>query len=1044
MIWHNARKYTGSWEDGVGTWTGFRLWIVGAALLLGLAFTVPLSAQYFGRNKVQYEDFDFRVLETQHFQIYFYTAESLAVKDPALMLERWYSRLQSALDHELSRKNPLVLYANHADFQQNNIIGGLISEGTGGVTEGLQNRIVLPLTGLYADNDHVLGHELVHAFQYDIARTKGKGIGAMARLPLWFVEGMAEYFSVGREDANTAMWLRDAVLHKDMPTLEKLSYDPRYFPYRFGQAVWAYVGGRWGDDRIVRLFKAAVQTDPDSAFVTVMGISPDSLSAMWIREVTRHYEKQLEGRTLPREVGRRLLAPDVGAGEMNVSPELSPDGRYVAFLSEKSLFTIDLYLADAHTGKVLAKLASSESDRHFDAIRFIRSAGSWSPDGKQFAFVVYRRGNNAIIIVDVNTRKITRRVEIPGVDAIEDVAWSPDGQYLAVAGTHGGISDLFLYHLNDGKVRRLTDDRYGELQPAWSPDGKRLAFVTDRGPQTDLEKLTYGPMQIALLDVSTGKIERLPLFPLGKHINPQFSPDGKSLYFVANPDGFSDLYRYDFEEGRIYRLTRVATGISGITALSPCLTVARQTGEMIVTVFEKRRYIGYALSPEQLTGEPVEPAMLTRSNAALLPPEPPTAEKQLVMHYLRPAASPVPPDTAFQVNPYKPSFKLAYAGQGYIGVSADRFGTALGGGVNLLFADVLNNHLISVGLQLNGSFKDAGGQLIYLNRKKRFNWGAALSRIPYRVEQAFVGIEEVRLPDGSLAFAQVTTFIRQRVFNDRLLAMGEYPLSTNRRVEGAVGFNRISFDNEIETITTFAGQTLAREVHSLPAPEAINLFQASIGYVGDYSYFGFTSPIKGSRYRFDIEGSLGTLDFATVIADYRQYFFFNPFTLAFRGLHFGRYFKDAENERLTPLFLGYETLVRGYSIGSFEGKDCSSTDDPQACPEYDRLIGSRIAVFNAELRVPLLGTERFGLVNFPVLPTELALFFDAGAAWTSKEGVKLKFVRESVERVPVFSAGVALRFNVFGFLIPQVYYAIPFQRPARKNGLWGFVLAVGW
>ena len=161
----------------------------------------PIDAQYFGRNKVQYESFDFRVLKTEHFDIYFYPPEEAAAVHAARMSERWYARLSSILDHELSGRQPLILYASAPEFQQTNAVGGTLGEGTGGVTEALKRRIVLPTGGTLGDLDHVIGHELVHAFQYDITGNgRPNSLGALpaaSQLPLWFIEGMAEYLSIG-------------------------------------------------------------------------------------------------------------------------------------------------------------------------------------------------------------------------------------------------------------------------------------------------------------------------------------------------------------------------------------------------------------------------------------------------------------------------------------------------------------------------------------------------------------------------------------------------------------------------------------------------------------------------------------------------------------------------------------------------------------------------------------------------------------------------------------------------------------------------------
>src|SRR5688572_11272250 len=170
--------------------------VVLLVVLIMLAWVPATNAQYFGRNKVQYETFDFKVKSTQHFDIYFYPEEEAAVDLAARMAERWYARLSKLLRHELSGRQPLILYAAAPHFRQTNALAGEVGEGTGGVTEMLKRRIILPFAGGLAETDHVLGHELVHAFQFDMASAvdaEGRQIGpAVLQLPLWFIEGMAE------------------------------------------------------------------------------------------------------------------------------------------------------------------------------------------------------------------------------------------------------------------------------------------------------------------------------------------------------------------------------------------------------------------------------------------------------------------------------------------------------------------------------------------------------------------------------------------------------------------------------------------------------------------------------------------------------------------------------------------------------------------------------------------------------------------------------------------------------------------------------------
>src|SRR5262249_7346327 len=156
---------------------------------------------------------------------------------------------------------------------------------------------------------------------------------------------------------------------------------------------------------------------------------------------------------------------------------------------------------------------------------------------------------------------------------------------------------------------------YAELMPAWSPDGKRIAFATDRFT-SDLANLSIGQYRLAVVTVDSGMVEPLRAFTEGKNINPQWSPDGRFLYFISDRDGISHLYRSSLADGNVVRLTNVGTGLSGITGSSPALSVAAMTGESFFSVYENGQYSIYALDAAA-RGEALTPTTIT---AATLPP----------------------------------------------------------------------------------------------------------------------------------------------------------------------------------------------------------------------------------------------------------------------------------------------------------------------------------------------------------------------------------------------------------------------------------------
>ena len=1017
--------------------------LLGAALLAAAA-----SGQYFGRNLVVWEEFDFHVMETAHFSIYHYPKGNASAEDAAQMAERWYARLAGVFDHEFAEKKPIVLYNDHADFQQTAIAGGLIGEGTGGFTEPLLDRVVLPLTPSYADTDHVLGHELVHAFQFDLAQrmaqqrnpnTAGGAVG-LSRLPLWMVEGLAEYLSQGRVDTLTASWLRDAVLRDDLPDLERMSRDGRYNPYQFGQAVWAYIGGRWGDTRAIELFRAALVIGPEEAFEEALGLDWKQFAEEWHRDLRAHYQPLLAERTRPAELGQELIGREEG-GRMSLAPELSPDGRWLAFLSARNLFSIDLFLADARTGEVVRRLSSADADPHVDSLRFLESAGAWSPDSRQFAYAAVARGDNLILVVDVESGRERRRIELEGVGEVTSLSWSPDGRTLAFAGMSEGVNDLYLYDLEAGRLRDLTRDRYTELQPSWSPDGRTLVFASDRGPTADPDDLAYAPLGLYTIPAAGGEPTALTRLGEARHIDPQFSPDGRWIYFLADPDGVSDVYRMPAGGGPAERLTRVATAVGGITDKSPALAVSAD--RIVFSVFD-----GRDLTLRTLAAAPPGPATSAEPASRLAGVLPPveTRRESVVAGYLEPGQGPGLPPERFELGDYRSKLRLSYVGPVAVGLMSDEFGYGVGGGATVYFSDVLDRRELAVALQGGSTSGDlsraVGLQALYLDRSERLAWGVGGAHLPYTSAITFIRREPVTI-DGETFLADVVEQLREFVIVDQASLIGQYPLAQTRRFEGSAGFTHYGFENEVRRVIVVGDTVIDDDTFDVGNEDSLDLWNAGVAYVGDNSSFGFVSPVRGGRMRLELEQTGGTLQFSTALADLRKYFWLRPVTLAMRGLHLGRYGDDAESVRLSPLFVGRETLVRGYSVDSFELRECTLVPGSNACPEYDRMLGSRMAVVNLEARVPLFGVEDFGLVEFRALPTELALFVDGGVAWTEEESPRFAFEEDTADRVPVFSAGVSLRMLLLGALPLEFYYAKPFQRP-EESGVFGFVIAPGW
>jgi outer membrane protein assembly factor BamA len=285
----------------------------------------------------------------------------------------------------------------------------------------------------------------------------------------------------------------------------------------------------------------------------------------------------------------------------------------------------------------------------------------------------------------------------------------------------------------------------------------------------------------------------------------------------------------------------------------------------------------------------------------------------------------------------------------------------------------------------------------------------------------------------------------QRQTNRDVFGQVSYPFSQVQRIEFTAGYTNISFGNELRTqaVSLLTGDVLVDETQDLPAGQSLNLGSGSAALVYDNSFFGATSPIFGQRYRLEVSPTVGSLNYVGVLGDYRRYFMpARPFTLAARLLHYGRYGNGGEDPRLQPLYLGYPGLVRGYNFGSFDASECKPGpgDDPNSCPVFDQLLGSRVVVGNVELRFPLLGALGIGSGYYGAFPIEFALFGDGGLAWDTQHDPS---VFGSGSRDPVFSAGAGLRINLLGFAVAEVDLVRPFDRPG-KGWVWQFELQPGF
>ena len=1005
--------------------------------------------------------------------------------------EVWYDLHQQVFRDTFSKKNPFILYENHPDFQSTTVLQGGASVGTGGVTEGLKNRVVMPIQMLNHQTRHVLGHELVHAFQYHtLIENDSTNLENIGNLPLWMVEGMAEYLSVGKVDAFTGMWMRDAYLNRDIPTLRDLTTNSRYFPYRYGQAFWTYIGSTYGDTVIVPLFKSTARYGYEMAIRRTFGYDERTLSSLWRTAIENHYKPMLRD-TSQIPVGKNVLNSK-NAGDMNVAPSVSPDGKYIAFLSEKELLSIDLFLADAQTGKTIRKLTSRANNSHIDEFSFIESAGAWSPDSKKFAFSAFSAGRTKLFVIDVKTGKTLSEIGMGDVGEFSNLSWSPDGNSIAFSGLNGGYSDIYAYNLTSKKLDRLTNDKYSDYQPAYSPDGKYIVFSSDRTTYDNARKSVDITYNLALLDLANRSVTDIPVFVGANNLNPQFSGNSQQIYFLSNRDGFRNMYRYTLASKQVEQLTNYFTGISGITEYSPALSLSAND-DVVYSYYRSQKYTIYNAKATEFKPIPVNPTEIN-FDAAVLPPAK-SAGVDIINANLENFERFELIDSSV-INPakYRPQFKLDYLSSNGVGASVGRFGTGMSSGVQGVFSDILGRNQIYALASVNGEIYDAGGQVAFINQKRRVSLGTAVSHIPYisgyNVDFIRTDIETGNKENNTYSYISGYDIIR--TFEDQFQLFASYPFSRTVRFEAGTGAALYSyridryatFYDAIATVNPNDPEDVTYSINPTPRDadrykvskseakdyygidfNSFAIYQLNGAFVGDNSLMGITSPLGGFRYRLGADAMFGDYNLTSLTADFRKYIRFKKFTLAGRAYSYSRMGRD--QDRLYPLFIGYPYLIRGYEANSFyrnEGNSSNGSSDGGA--SLSQLTGTKIAVGNVEARIPFTGPKKLTAIESKFLFSDLNFFFDIGLAYDKTSKVAFRSKPRAIgqgevttinpnggrttqyttiyERVPVMSTGVSLRVNVFGYFVIEPYVALPFQRTDVSGPVFGMAFAPGW
>jgi Tol biopolymer transport system component len=898
----------------------------------------------------------------------------------------------------MRKRTSLIIYNSHSDFQQTNVVLEYLPEGVGGFTELYKNRAVVPFEGSYRDFWHVIRHELLHVVINEMIfggnmQSVVSG-GGVINFPLWMNEGLAEYTSLGW-DTHADLLMRDLTINGEIPDLEILDY---YSPYQGGQSVYRYIAEKYGDEKIGEIWaELKSHRGAERGLKAALGMDMKELTEKWQLWLKSQYWVDVAEREPLSEIATQLTNHRKLKNYFNTSPAISPSGREIAIMSDRDGYA-DIFLISSTDGKVIKKILKGERTPELEELKWLNPRLSWSPDGKKIALAAKSGKKDALIILDVNTKE----KELHYFDKMEEIftaTWSPCGGKIAFIGLQNDRSDIYIYHLKEDSLERLTNDIFSDFEPAWSPDSKNIVFVSEReiteGQYQQTDEISpndynFHQTDLFIYNIEGGEIRRITDTPWSENC-PVWANTQDAIIYTSDEQGISNFYVYDIESGESKAITNVLTGVFqpslskddsrlvfagyefggwDIFSISNPIDLPDKKENIKPTIFAKELITEWE-SPEELAETEESPLKETTMTT---PQEIDSdysfttyvfapgyenwtkSDKEDTLETTQDETEYITEEGEYIVRPYKTkfTFDLVSNWAEYSNLWGLQATTVF------MFSDVLGDHRFAIGTEMYIDLENSDYYLAYSYLKKRNNF-------------SIVGFHYADL--WSLSY-----FYLWRLRNYGFDFSLSRPFSKFTRLE----FGMTSYNVEQNLINALTGESEYKTTIYTLLPR--------FAWVCDNTMWSYFYPIDGWRVRFDYTVSPqyreSSLEFNTALIDARKYFRLNDeYSFALRlagGLSNGknaqRFFLGGESNWLNPVYRRYHDFTNPEDIYF------SSFVTPlRGAPFYER-EGTRFFLANFEFRYPFI---KYLALGWP-LPLAMGglqgvTFLDLGSAWHNND-----------------------------------------------------------
>ncbi|MFD2248497.1 hypothetical protein [Pontibacter ruber] len=565
-------------------------------LLTGSALQAQPNREVFGKSRIQYKSFDWKLYSTQNFNIYFYEGGEQAARNAADYAEKELKRITSLIGYYPYSKVTLILYNVAGDLKQSNI--GLNSDqySTGGETLFLKNKIELAFDGTQTDFKRDISYQmtqlLLNDMMYGGSLKEALQSSYLLRLPEWFISGVASYTAEGWS-MRMDNYVRDMLLENNGLRTEKIFARNQELT---GHSVWNYIAERYGYTSIQNILNLTrITRDVEIGITSSLNIPYKRFLQDW-----QNYYVQINSRS---ENPLVALPADKKLFEKNnknlryTEPVLNPAGTLLAY-AENDHGSYKIFVQDVKTKRrrLVWKDGYKTTDQQVD---YRLPVLAWRSNS-QLGFIESRRGRMTLRQVEATDSRslipyfddlTTPASVLSQFSQVRDMSYSEDGGTMVVSAVRGGQSDLFLLSGTGKLQQQLTNDIYDDINPVFLKGSNDIAFSSNRwidttglAPESSFANVVNN-YDIFLLQRNGKEVSfRQLTTSIASELRPRATEDG-NLVYLGEESGISSLYLLDLASGNSRPLTNFTENIGNYdfrsTTNTLALTASDQSREFV-------------------------------------------------------------------------------------------------------------------------------------------------------------------------------------------------------------------------------------------------------------------------------------------------------------------------------------------------------------------------------------------------------------------------------------------------------------------------------